>query len=63
MRHPSVTQIHAYRGVGKTNVAFYLANALATKGEFLRWQGMHPCAFFTWKVSNLPPISKSKSSC
>ncbi len=42
MRHPSVTQIHAYRGVGKTNVAFYLANALATKSEFLRWQGMRP---------------------
>jgi hypothetical protein len=42
MRHPTITQIHAYRGVGKTNVAFCLANALATAGKFFRWHGVRP---------------------
>jgi hypothetical protein len=41
LRHPSIVQIHAYRGVGKTNVAMKLAGALARKdGEFLRWHAV-----------------------
>jgi AAA domain len=33
--HPSAGEIHAYRGVGKTNFILGLLNALATGGEFL----------------------------
>jgi hypothetical protein len=37
LRHPSLVQIHAWRGVGKTSVALHLADALANKREFFRW--------------------------
>lgn len=41
LRHPSIVQIHAYRGVGKTNVALRLAGSLARKGgEFFRWHAV-----------------------
>jgi hypothetical protein len=43
LRHPSIVQVHAYRGVGKTNVALRLAGALARKGgEFFRWCAIRP---------------------
>ncbi len=34
----SVNMIHAWRGTGKTHVAFGIAYALATKNKFLTWQ-------------------------
>jgi len=41
LRHPSIVQIHAYRGVGKTNVALLFAGALSRKGgEFFRWSAV-----------------------
>lgn len=41
LRHPSIVQIHAYRGVGKTNVAILLAGALSHKGgDFFRWSAV-----------------------
>jgi hypothetical protein len=33
--HPSMGEVHAFRGVGKTNLILGLLNALATGGEFL----------------------------
>lgn len=43
LRHPSIAQIHAYRGVGKTNLAIKLAGALThLGGEFLRWRTVRP---------------------
>jgi putative DNA primase/helicase len=39
LRHPIIAEIHAYRGVGKSHLAFYLAGALARQGgEFFRWK-------------------------
>jgi hypothetical protein len=41
LRHPSIAEIHAYRGVGKSNVGVYLAGALARKGgDFFRWNSV-----------------------
>jgi len=37
MRHPSINEIHAYRGTGKTNVAVHLLNTIANGGDFFRW--------------------------
>lgn len=43
LRHPSIVQIHAFRGVGKTHVAGYLAGALTHKGgQFFRWNTVRP---------------------
>jgi hypothetical protein len=41
LRHPSILQIHAFRGVGKSQIAAWLAGTLAHKGsEFLRWRAV-----------------------
>lgn len=37
LRHPSIVQIHAWRGTGKTTYTLYLLLAIATKGQFLQW--------------------------
>lgn len=39
---PSITQLHAYRGVGKSNFTFALMSAIATGGEFLIWKAPRP---------------------
>lgn len=39
IRHPSLVQIHGYRGVGKSNFALHMANAIAHELEFFRWTG------------------------
>jgi hypothetical protein len=39
---PAIIQIHAFRGTGKSNTAFYLADALASGGKFLRWRSSEP---------------------
>lgn len=39
LRHPSVIQVHAWRGVGKTNFAMSLVDAIANASGFLRWKG------------------------
>lgn len=36
--HPSLGELHAFRGVGKTNFTIGFCNALATAGEFLCYQ-------------------------
>jgi hypothetical protein len=38
----SINQIFAWRGTGKTNIAFGVAHALATGGQFLRWRAPRP---------------------
>lgn len=39
LRHPSIVQLHAWRGVGKTQLALYHAGALAgAGGQFLNWR-------------------------
>jgi len=40
--HPSMGEIHAYRGVGKTNLTLGLLDALATGGEFLCYKATRP---------------------
>lgn len=42
LHHPSMGEIHAYRGVGKTNLTLGLLNALATGGEFLCYKATRP---------------------
>jgi hypothetical protein len=39
----SLNQIFAWRGMGKTNVAFGIVQALATGGAFLNWKATRPC--------------------
>ena len=40
--HPSIVQVHAWRGTGKTTVCMHLANTLSRADEFFRWQGVRP---------------------
>ena len=43
LRHPSIVQIHAWRGVGKTQLALYQAGALAgVGGQFFNWRSTRP---------------------
>ena len=42
LHHPSAGEIHAYRGVGKTNLTIGLLNALATGSEFLCYKATRP---------------------
>jgi hypothetical protein len=42
LHHPSLGEIHAFRGVGKTNFGIGLFNALATGGEFLCYEATRP---------------------
>jgi len=42
LEHPSLTQLHAYRGVGKSNLAFALGTAVADAGRWLRWSSPRP---------------------
>jgi hypothetical protein len=39
LRHPSVIQVHAWRGVGKTNFTVSLVDSIANATGFLRWKG------------------------
>lgn len=42
LHHPSLGEIHAFRGVGKTNFGIGLFDALATGGEFLCYKATRP---------------------
>jgi hypothetical protein len=42
LHHPSMGEVHAYRGVGKTNFILGLLNALATGSEFLCYKATRP---------------------
>jgi|SRR5579859_2908176 len=42
LHHPSLGEIHAFRGVGKTNFGIGLFDALATGGEFLCYEATRP---------------------
>jgi hypothetical protein len=37
LHHPTLGEIHAFRGVGKTNFAIGLLNCIATEGDFLAY--------------------------
>lgn len=42
LHHPSLGEIHAFRGVGKTNFGIGLFDALATGGDFLCYEATRP---------------------
>jgi putative DNA primase/helicase len=42
LREQSTGMLHAWRGVGKTQVAIGIAYAIATGGKFLRWEAPEP---------------------
>jgi RecA-family ATPase len=39
---PSLSQVHGYRGTGKSNISFDIARAVATGGQWLKFQAPEP---------------------